>query len=144
MPTKYNVVESIGDDIIASDVELTAKDRVLVGKLQAAELVYQARQEAFANFIKSLKDAEEEVKKYKDKLYEVMNERGAKSIESDILKITVVNPSERFSIDTKKLEAIDPQLYEQVKAKAGKTTQVKGYVKITDKRERKEVKTIEG
>lgn len=143
MPTKYNVVESIGDNIIASDVELTAKDRILVGKLQAAELVYQARQEAFADFIKSIHDAEAEVKKYKEKLYDVMNERGAKSIESDILKITVVNPSERFSIDTKKLEAIDPALFAQVKEKAGKTTAVKGYVKITDKRERKEQKTIE-
>lgn len=141
MTTKYHVVESMGDGF-ASDAELTAQDRALVGRLQAAELLYQERQESFADFIKSLKEAEAEVKKYKDKLFEVMSERGAKSIESDILKLTVVSPAERFSIDHKKLEAIDPRLFAQVKAKAGKITTVKGYVKITDKRERKNVKAI--
>ena len=135
--TKYNVTESIGDEMV-SDVVLTAQDRALVGRLQSAELAFQQKQAEFADYISSLKEAEETVKKYKEKLYEAMEARGAKSIESDILKITLVSPSERFSIDTKKLAAVDPRLFAKVKEKAGKTTQVKGYVKITDKRARQQ------
>lgn len=133
MSKKFEVVESLGDNI-SSDVELDRKQLMLVGKLQKATLALEQKQEEFAQYLDELKKREDEIKNLKEAMYDLMTEEGAKKIESDFLIFTVVQPNPRFSIDHKKLEAVNPALFAQVKELAGKESSVKGYVKITPKK----------
>lgn len=73
-----------------------------------------------------------------------MSEGDIKTIESDILKITVVEPTTVKTVDSKAIQARDPRMWKKIEESYLKTTNRKGYVKITDKRERKAALQIEG
>ena len=118
------------------DIELTRSDKMLATRLDTAVQALEAKQEEFATYLQELKAREDEVAELKKKLYQQMTDEGVRKLETNRLLITTVNPKPRHSIDTKKLQAINPALFAQVDAIAGKDTNVSGYVKITVKEDK--------
>ena len=84
------------------------------------------------------KDIEKEHKKVKEDLYNLFEEKGILSFDTGTMKITKVAPTsyDTVSIDTAKLKENEPSIYE--KYKVTKTTNKKGYILITAKKEAKE------
>ena len=74
-----------------------------------------------------LKQMKEKVDKVKEILYGTMEKEGVKTVDRGKLKITYVAPSSRTSVDSKKLEKEEPEIYK----KYVKTTTVAGSIKIT-------------
>lgn len=140
---KYQATESMGDTL-TGDIVLSADQRKIAGRVQNLQLAYERKQEEFADAIKQLKDAEASLKRAKDDLYEAMSEGDIKTIESDILKITVVEPTTVKTVDSKAIQARDPRMWKKIEESYLKTTNRKGYVKITDKRDRQTALQIEG
>lgn len=138
---KYQATESIGDTIVG-DIVLTEDQRKLAGRVQNLTLAVEQNQIKFADAIKEIKQVEEELDKFKAQLYTSMEKTGVKTIESDILRITLVAPSKTESLDIKAIKSRDPRLYRKLEENYGKTTVRKGYVKITDKRNRKQTVEI--
>lgn len=83
------------------------------------------------------KTIESEYKKIKEELYKVFDERGIISFDTGSLKITKVEPTsyDTISIDTEKLKKENKEIYD--KYKVTKTTNKKGYILITTKKEEK-------
>ena len=92
---------------------------------------FQNSQLAILNAIASLtahkKAIEEQEKTMKAALYEAMIRFGVKKFESDVLNITLVEPTTATSIDGAKLK----KNYPDIAAECSKTTSKAGYVKIT-------------
>jgi len=88
------------------------------------------------NELISYKAKDSEYKKAKEKLYELFEERGIISFDTGTMKITKVAPTsyDTVSIDTKKLQDEEPNIYE--KYKVVKTTNRKGYILITVKEDK--------
>ena len=74
-----------------------------------------------------LKDIEKETKTQREILYELMHNVGVKTIVTNNLMITKINPTTSEKIDSKKLKEELPEIAK----KYNKITNVKGYVKIT-------------
>ena len=89
------------------------------------------------NQLTSLKQVEGEYKKAKEELYRIFEEKGIISFDTPKMKITKVDPTsyDTVSIDTKKLKEENEEIYE--KYKVVKTTNRKGYILITTKKEDK-------
>lgn len=91
--------------------------------------------EAITTVLKEIKEREQKVNDFKDKLYSFLQEKGIKSIKSDAFNITIVYPSESVSVDYKKLFEQEIESKHRVKAKRlkekyKKSTQKKGFVTI--------------
>lgn len=67
------------------------------------------------------------VDKVKETLYSTMEKEGVKTVDRNKLKITYVAPSTRTSVDSKKLQKEEPEIYK----KYVKTTTIAGSIKIT-------------
>lgn len=76
---------------------------------------------------KELKVLEDKVGKIQDILYDTMGKEGVKTVDRGKLKITYVAPSTRVSVDSKKLQKEEPEIYK----KYVNTTTVAGSIKIT-------------
>ena len=85
------------------------------------------------NTLASYKNIEKEYKDVKEQLYNIFEEKGLISFDTGAVKITKVSPTsyDTVSIDTKKLQDEEPNIYE--KYKTIKTTNRKGYILITVK-----------
>lgn len=70
---------------------------------------------------------EDKVGKIQDVLYDTMGKEGVKTVDRGKLKITYVAPSTRVSVDSKKLQKEEPEIYK----KYVNTTTVAGSIKIT-------------
>lgn len=81
---------------------------------------------AIVDLDRKKKTLEAQDKEFRRQLEEFMNMYGIKKFENDFLKITHIEPSTRFSIDSTKLKKELPAIAE----KYTKTNQVKGFVKI--------------
>lgn len=83
------------------------------------------------------KELEKEHKQVKEDLYNLFEEKGILSFDTGTMKITKVAPTsyETISIDTKKLKEENEEIYN--KYKVAKTTNKKGYILITTKKEDK-------
>lgn len=90
------------------------------------------------NQLNSFKDIEKEHKKLKEDLYNLFEEKGILSFDTGTMKITKVAPTsyDTVSIDTAKLKEENEEIYN--KYKVTKTTNKKGYILITTKKEGKE------
>lgn len=84
------------------------------------------------------KDIEKEHKKVKEDLYNLFEERGILSFDTGTMKITKVAPTsyDTVSVDTDRLKKENEEIYN--KYKVTKTTNKKGYILITAKKEVKE------
>ena len=92
---------------------------------------FQQSQLATLNAIASLtahkKAIEEQEKTMKAALYDAMVKFGIKKFESDVLNLTLVEPTTSTSIDAAKLK----KKYPDIASECSKTTAKAGYVKIT-------------
>lgn len=82
---------------------------------------------AIASLTAHKKAVEEQEKQMKLALYNAMETYGIKKFESDVLNLTLVEPTTATSIDSAKLK----KLYPEVAAECSKVTKKAGFVKIT-------------
>lgn len=87
------------------------------------------------NKLLKFKELEKEHKQVKEDLYNLFEEKGILSFDTGTMKITKVAPTsyDTVSVDTAKLKENEPRIYE--KYKVTKTTNKKGYILITTKKE---------
>ena len=88
--------------------------------------------------LNSFKDIEKEYKKVKEDLYKLFEDKGIESFDTGTMKFTKVAPTsyDTVSVDTARLKEEFPIIYEEFKVT--KTTNRKGYILITAKKEDKE------
>lgn len=87
------------------------------------------------NELKSYKVMEQEHKNLKEKLYQLFEENGIDWLDTRTIKITKVAPTsyETVSVDTARLKEENEEIYN--KYKTVKTTNKKGYLLVTQKKE---------
>ena len=123
--------EYVGDDKIENLLNAEREGR-LISDVDLG--VSEEELEELEELMEDIKSKEEELKLLKDKvdsvkkiLYDTMGKEGVKTVDRNKLKITYVAPSSRTSVDSKKLEKEEPEIYK----KYVKTTTVEGSIKIT-------------
>ena len=85
--------------------------------------------QTIANIATRKKELEDEDKKMREELEQAMNAYGVTSFENEYVKITHVEPSTKVSVDSAKLKKKYPEIY----VECSKTSDVKGYVRISVK-----------
>ena len=78
------------------------------------------------NELQKLKTIENEAKEQREILYNLMQKYNVKTMETEHLQITRVNPTQALTIDSTKLKEEQPELIE----KYSKVSNRKGYVRI--------------
>ena len=126
MPCEYvgdekieNLLNAEREGRLISDVDLGVSEEELEELEELMEDIKSKEEE--------LKLLKEKVDKVKEVLYDTMGKEGVKTVDRGKLKITYVAPSSRTSVDSKKLEKEEPEIYK----KYIKTTTVAGSIKIT-------------
>ena len=114
-----NLLNAEREGRLISDVDLGVSEEELVDLEELMEKITVKEKE-----LKLLKDMVDSIKTV---LYGTMEKEGIKTVDRGNLKITYVAPSCRTSVDSKKLEKEDPEIYK----KYAKTTTVAGSIKIT-------------
>ena len=114
-----NLLNAEREGRLISDVDLGVSEEELE---ELEELIQEIKiKEDELNLMK------EKVDKVKETLYGTMEKEGIKTVDRNKLKITYVAPSTRVSVDSKKLQKEEPEIYK----KYVKTTTVAGSIKIT-------------
>lgn len=114
-----NLLNAEREGRLISDVDLGVSEEELE---ELEELMQEIKiKEDELNLMK------EKVDKVKETLYSTMEKEGVKTVDRNKLKITYVAPSTRVSVDSKKLQKEEPEIYK----KYVKTTNVAGSIKIT-------------
>lgn len=85
--------------------------------------------QTIANIATEKKRLEDEDEKMREELEHAMDVYGVDSFENEFVKITHVEPTTKVTVDSKKLKADHPDIYDEY----SKVSNVKGYVKITVK-----------
>ena len=114
-----NLLNAEKEGRLISDVDLGVSEEELEDLTELMEEIKAKEDE--------LKLMKEKVDKVKEILYGTMEKEGVKTVDRGNLKITYVAPSCRTSVDSKKLEKEEPEIYK----KYVKTTTVAGSIKIT-------------
>ena len=114
-----NLLNAEREGRLISDVDLGVSEEELEDLTELMEDIKSKEEE--------LKLLKEKVDKVKEILYGTMEKEGIKTVDRGNLKITYVAPSCRTSVDSKKLEKEEPEIYK----KYVKTTTVAGSIKIT-------------
>ena len=114
-----NLLKAEREGRLISDVDLGVSEEELEDLEELIEEIKVKEDE--------LKLIKEKVDKVKEILYGTMEKEGIKTVDKGNLKITYVAPSCRTSVDSKKLEKEEPEIYK----KYVKTTTVAGSIKIT-------------
>ena len=114
-----NLLKAEREGRLISDVDLGVSEEELEDLTELMEEI-KAKED-------DLKLMKEKVDKVKEILYGTMEKEGVKTVDRGNLKITYVAPSCRTSVDSKKLEKEEPEIYK----KYVKTTTVAGSIKIT-------------
>ena len=114
-----NLLKAEREGRLISDVDLGVSEEELEDLTELMEEIKAKEDE--------LKLMKEKVDKVKEILYGTMEKEGVKTVDRGNLKITYVAPSSRISVDSKKLEKEEPEIYK----KYVKTTTVAGSIKIT-------------
>ena len=114
-----NLLNAEREGRLISDVDLGVSEEELVDLEELMEDIKSKEEEL--NLLK------EKVDKVKETLYGTMEKEGIKTVDRNKLKITYVAPSTRISVDSKKLQKEEPEIYN----KYVKTTTVAGSIKIT-------------
>ena len=114
-----NLLNAEREGKLISDVDLGVSEEELEDLTELMQEITAKEKE-----LKLLKDMVDSVKTV---LYGTMEKEGVKTVDRGNLKITYVAPSCRTSVDSKKLEKEEPEIYK----KYVKTTTVAGSIKIT-------------
>ena len=114
-----NLLNAEREGRLISDVDLGVSEEELEDLEELLEEIDKKKEE--------LNVMEGKVKKIKNILYGTMKKNGVKTVDRNKLKITYVAPSTRTSVDSKKLQKEEPEIYK----KYVETTTVAGSIKIT-------------
>ena len=114
-----NLLNAEREGRLISDVDLGVSEEELE---DLTELMQEIENKEY-----ELNLMKEKVDKVKKNLYGTMEKEGIKTVDRNKLKITYVAPSTRVSVDSKKLQKEEPEIYK----KYVKTTTVAGSIKIT-------------
>ena len=114
-----NLLNAEREGRLISDVDLGVSEEELE---DLTELMQEIENKEY-----ELNLMKEKVDKVKKNLYGTMEKEGIKTVDRGKLKITYVAPSTRTSVDSKKLQEKEPEIYK----KYVKTTTVAGSIKIT-------------
>ena len=114
-----NLLNAEREGRLISDVDLGVSEEELEDLQELLEEIDKKKEE--------LNVMEGKVKKIKNILYGTMKKNGVKTVDRNKLKITYVAPSTRVSVDSKKLQEKEPEIYK----KYVETTTVAGSIKIT-------------
>lgn len=114
-----NLLNAEREGRLISDVDLGVSEEELE---DLEELIQEIEIKEY-----ELKQMKEKVDKVKETLYSTMEKEGVKTVDRNKLKITYVAPSTRVSVDSKKLQKEEPEIYK----KYVNTTTVAGSIKIT-------------
>ena len=74
-------------------------------------------------YVREIKEREDKVKEFKEKMFKFMDEKDIKSIKTDVFTLTKVEPTETITFDKKKFEEDHKTLYKKYLKKSNK----KGY-----------------
>ena len=114
-----NLLNAEREGRLISDVDLGVSEEELE---DLTELMQEIENKEY-----ELNLMKEKVDKVKKNLYGTMEKEGIKTVDRGKLKITYVAPNTRTSVDSKKLQEKEPEIYK----KYVKTTTVAGSIKIT-------------
>ena len=114
-----NLLNAEREGSLISDVDLGVSEEELE---DLTELMQEIENKEY-----ELNLMKEKVDKVKKNLYGTMEKEGIKTVDRGKLKITYVAPSTRTSVDSKKLQEKEPEIYK----KYVKITTVAGSIKIT-------------
>ena len=114
-----NLLNAEREGRLISDVDLGVSEEELEDLQELLEEIDKKKEE--------LNVMDGKVKKIKNILYGTMEKNGVKTVDRNKLKITYVAPSTRTSVDSKKLQKEEPEIYK----KYVETTTVAGSIKIT-------------
>ena len=113
-----------------SEIVLMKGDPFTTEELQVFESQHLAVFQNLAEVTKQKKALEEQEKSVKAQLEKLMDEYGIKSLDNQFLKITRVSGSTTVSIDLKKLEDKEPELFAELLEDYPKTTTRKASVRF--------------
>jgi ABC-type lipopolysaccharide export system ATPase subunit len=115
---------------MSTEIALMDGESFTQEELQVFENQYLAKFKNLAEVTKQKKALEEQEKKTKAELEKLMDEYGIKSLDNQYIKIIRVAGSSTTSIDLKKLEEKEPDLYEELLEDYPKTTTRKATVRF--------------
>ena len=92
---------------------------------------YLATMQRYADLEKTIKELEETKKTVRAEILEAMEFYNIRSVENDILKLTVVAPSVSTTIDTTALRLQDPDTYEKLLVVYPKKTERRQSLRVT-------------
>lgn len=90
---------------------------------------------SYAVIDQEIKNLTEKRNVFRDNLLEAMEKHDIKSIDNDVVKISLVEPSESTTVDLKKFEKQEPVDFAQLLEDYPKVTKRKGSIRITIKKE---------
>lgn len=122
-PDQGTCVEACGEDVNACG-QATFDEKTGLQVFQKSQL---ATLNAIASLTTHKKVIEEQEKQMKTTLMNAMQKYGVKKFDSDVLNITLVEPTTATSIDSAKLK----KQYPDIAAECSKSSPKAGYVKIT-------------
>lgn len=115
---------------MSTEIVLASGEQFTEQEVQAFEGQYLAVMSSLSAMIKQKKALEDQEKKVKEQLEKVMDEFGIKRVDNQFLKIVRVEGSKSTSIDLKKLEDEEPDLYKDLLKDYPKTTSRKGSIRF--------------
>ena len=94
---------------------------------------YLATMQRYADLENTIKELTETKEKVRAEIQRAMEDYNIRSIENDIVKITIVAPSVSTTIDTKALRISDPDTYDELLENYPKTIERKQSLRVTIK-----------
>ena len=94
---------------------------------------YMATMQRYADLEQTIKELEETKKEVRKELKSAMEFYNVRTIDNDIVRITVVPPTESVTINTKALRIDRPEVYEELIEAYPKRTSKDSYLRVTIK-----------
>lgn len=94
---------------------------------------YMATMQRYADLEQTIKELTETKDKVRAEIQRAMEDYNIRSIDNDIVKLTLVAPSVSTTIDTKALRISDPDTYEDLLDRFPKTTERRQSLRVTIK-----------
>lgn len=104
-------------------------------ELETFEHDHLSDMRSYAVIDREIKNLTEKRNVFRDNLLEAMEKYGVKSIDNDVVKISLVEPSESITVDLKKFEKQEPVDFAQLLEDYPKVTKRKVSIRITVKKE---------
>lgn len=118
---------------MTSEIALLNGEQFTKEELKVFEEQYLAAMQSLSNMTKQKKALEDQEKVIKEQLEKVMDAYGIKSVDNQFLKITRVAGSTSTSVDLKKMEKEEPELYNELLSDYPKTTTRKASIRFNVK-----------